>query len=96
VRVLSASARLGRASWFWPLNRRAYKPTVTVATQWDPGVKELAQIADANGVALIVRLVPIVDTVKTDYEPRPEVVEYSAAQLSASDRHSSRNSLLQS
>jgi hypothetical protein len=74
---LGLEHRIRQSRGFWALAGKHFsigtdapnKPTVTVATQWDPGVKELAQIADANDIALIVRLVPIVDTVKTDYEP---------------------------
>jgi hypothetical protein len=74
---LSLERRVRQSRGFWALPGKHFaigtdapnKPTVTVATQWDPGVKELAQIADANGITLIVRLVPIVNTVKTDYEP---------------------------
>jgi hypothetical protein len=74
---LSLERRIRQSRGFWALLGKHFaigtdapnKPTVTVAAQWDPGIKELARIADANGIALIVRLVPIVDTVKTDYEP---------------------------
>jgi hypothetical protein len=45
------------------------KPTVTVAKQWNPGVRELSRVADASGILLFIRLVPMVDTVTTDYEP---------------------------
>jgi hypothetical protein len=69
--------KIRQSRGFWALAGKHFalgtdapnKPTVTVASQWDPGVRELAQIADANGIALVVRLVPIVDTVKTDYGP---------------------------
>jgi len=74
---LSLERRIRQSRGFWALAGKHFaigtdapnKPTVTVASQWDPGVRELAQIADANGIALVVRLVPIVDTVKTDYGP---------------------------
>jgi hypothetical protein len=74
---LSLERKIRQSRGFWALAGKHFtigtdapnKPTVTVATQWDPGVRELAQIADANGIALVIRLVPIVDTVKTDYGP---------------------------
>jgi hypothetical protein len=69
--------KIRRSRGYWALGGKHFptgtdapnKPTVSVARQWDPGVRELANLADAGGVLLFIRLVPIVDTVKTDYEP---------------------------
>jgi len=74
---LTLEVKVQKSRGFWALTGKHWpagtdppnKPTVTVARQWSPGISELAKLADANGVALVVRLVPIVDTVKTDYSP---------------------------
>jgi len=73
--TLERKIRQSRGYWalggkHWPAGTDApNKPTVTVAKQWDRGLKELAQFTDDSGLPLIFRLVPIVDTVKTDYTP---------------------------
>jgi hypothetical protein len=74
---LTMQDKISRSRGYWSLAGKHWpggteppnKPTVTVARQWDPGVRELSNLADAGGVSLFIRLVPIVDTVKTDYEP---------------------------
>ncbi|HET6324693.1 MAG TPA: hypothetical protein VFG04_08340 [Planctomycetaceae bacterium] len=45
------------------------KTKVTASRQWEAGLPDLAQLTEANGVLLIVRLVPLVETSKTDYDP---------------------------
>ena len=77
VARLSLEQKVRQSRGYWALGGKHFptgtdapnKPTVTVAKQWDRGLKELAQFADDSGLPLIVRLVPIVDTVKTDYTP---------------------------
>jgi hypothetical protein len=44
------------------------KGLMPVATQWDTGLRELVKFANANDVPLIIRLVPLVDTTKTDFQ----------------------------
>jgi hypothetical protein len=69
--------KVRKARGFWALGGKHFpagtdapnKPVVNVAPQWKVGFGELARTAEASGVTLIVRLVPTVDTVKTDYQP---------------------------
>jgi hypothetical protein len=73
---LTLEQKMRQSRGYWALNGKHWvstespnKPTVTVASQWDPGLRELVNVAEANGVLLVIRLVPIVDTTKTDYGP---------------------------
>jgi hypothetical protein len=69
--------KVRKARGFWALGGKHFatgtdppnKPVVNVAPQWRVGFRELAKTAQAGGVSLVVRLVPMVDTVKTDYQP---------------------------
>jgi hypothetical protein len=72
--TLEQKIRQSRGYWalkgkHWASTESPNKPTVTVASQWDPGLRGLVDVAEANGVLLVIRLVPIVDTTKTDYGP---------------------------
>jgi hypothetical protein len=74
---LTLQRKVLQSRGFWALAGKHWPPgtdppnkaQVTVAKQWRPGLQELVNVAEANGVRLIVRLVPIVDKTKTDYGP---------------------------
>jgi hypothetical protein len=74
---LTLQRKVGESRGYWALAGKHWppgtdppnKPQFIVAKQWGPGLQELVNLAEANGVPLIIRLVPIVDTAKTDYGP---------------------------
>jgi hypothetical protein len=73
--TLERKVRQSRGYWalagkHWPGGTEPpNKSTFAVARQWDAGFGAIAEIAEDAGVLLIIRLVPLVDTVTTDYEP---------------------------
>jgi hypothetical protein len=43
------------------------KPTVSVAKSWQSGSRKFSALAESQGIPFILRMVPVVDSLKTDY-----------------------------
>lgn len=74
---LSLEQKMRQTKGYWALSGKHWgagtdppnKTDVAAARQWEAGLPELANLAEANGVLLIVRLVPLVEKTKTNYAP---------------------------
>jgi hypothetical protein len=69
--------KVARTRGYWSLGGQHWpggtapptKVKMPVAPSWDTGLRELADVAEANGVPLVFRMVPLVDSMTTDFGP---------------------------
>jgi hypothetical protein len=74
---LTLEQKVRQSRGYWALTGKHWgggteapnKLRVAVAGQWDAGFRAMAKTAEDAGALLIIGLVPLVDSVKTDYEP---------------------------
>jgi hypothetical protein len=69
--------KMRRTRGYWSLGGQHWpggtepptKAKMVITPSWDRGLRELADVAEANGVPLVFRMVPVVDAMTTDFDP---------------------------